>query len=329
MLKALYILNAQACDDIYGPAQREAIGKAVEVMAPPMTREQAAAQPALLAQADVIFSGWGAPVMDDAFLAAAGRLRAVFYGAGSIRGIVTDAFWDRSIVITSAWAANAVPVCEYTLSQILWCLKGGWHYVLEGKRQGRVMPRVATAGAFGSTVGIISLGMIGRGVCRLLKNFDVNVVAYDPFATPSLAADLNVKLVGLDELFALSDVVSLHTPKLPETLGMITGKHIESMKRGATFINTSRGAVVREAEMIDVLARRSDLYAVLDVLTNESTPDSRLLTLPNVVLTPHIAGSMGRECNRMGQYMVDELNRYLAGEPLKYAVDRQAAQKMA
>ena len=329
MVNALFILRPGAYQDIYGPRQREQIDALVQIVGEPMTREVAAGKPDLLAQADLLFTGWGAPVLDAGFLRIAHRLKAVFYGAGSIRGVVTDAFWDRNIPITSAWAANAVPVSEYTLSQILWCLKGGWHYVLTGKREGRLMPRTNTPGAYGSTVGIISLGMIGQRVCQMLKNFDVNVTAYDPFAKSELAAELNVKLVSLEDLFRLSDVVSLHTPKLPETLGMITGQHLASMKPGAAFINTARGAVVREKEMIDVLTRRPDLYAVLDVLEADPKPGSPLCTLPNVVLTPHIAGSMGTECRRMGQYMVDELKRYLNGELLQYAIDRKRAETLA
>ena len=125
-------------------------------------------------------------------------------------------------------------------------------------------------------------------------------------------------------------MISLHTPELPETLGMISGELIAAMKPGATFINTARGAVVREKELIAVLSRRPDLTAVLDVTDPEPpAPDSPLLTLPNVVLTPHIAGSMGREIQRLGRYMVEELQRYLAGEPLRWHITRELAAKLA
>jgi phosphoglycerate dehydrogenase-like enzyme len=132
----------------------------------------------------------------------------------------------------------------------------------------------------------------------------------------------------MEELFVRSDVVSLHTPLLIETHGIITGDHFKSMKRGATFINTARGQIVREREMIDVLSDRPDLWAVLDVTNDEPPrPQSELYDLPNVVLTPHMAGSVGKECRRMGQYMVDELKRYLAGEPLKWVVTPELAHR--
>jgi phosphoglycerate dehydrogenase-like enzyme len=172
--------------------------------------------------------------------------------------------------------------------------------------------------------------MVGRLVRERLRPFDLRVVAYDPFVTPEEAHVLGVDLMSLEDLFASSDVVSLHVPLLPETEGMILGSHLASMKRNATLINTSRGAVVREAEMVEVLGERPDLWAVLDVTHPEPPePDSRLYNRPNVVLTPHIAGSLGNECRRMGRLVVDELRRYVAGEPLKHEITRERAALMA
>ena len=330
MLKGLYVLSSESYDKIYGPAEREDIAELVDVYAPLQTPAAVEADPGVLGQAEVIFSGWGGAKMDEAFLAAAPKLRAVFYGAGSVRGIVTEAFWGRGIVLCSAWAANAVPVTEYTLSQVLFGLKRGWHHVRDLRRERKWRRQEGICGAYGSTVGIVSLGMVGRGVCRRLQPFDITVLAYDPYATEVVAQELGVRLCGLDEIFRLCDVVSLHAPKLTATEGMITGEHLMSMKPNATFINTARGAVVREAEMIDVLRKRPDLLAVLDVTEPEPpAEDSPLWTMENVVLTPHIAGSMGPECNRQGRYMVDELRRFAAGAALKWSITRERAALLA
>ena len=330
MPKGLYVLGAESYEKIYGPAEREDIARLVDIYAPPQTRQSVAENPEILRDAELIFSGWGAPVMDEQFLAAAPQLKAVFYGAGSIRYFVTDAFWERGVVVTSAYAANAIPVAEYTLATILFSLKRGWHYVVTGKREGRRVPRVPMPGAYGSTVGIISLGMIGRRVCELLRPFDLRVLVYSGHPNPQTARELNIEYCPLDDIFRRCDVVSLHTPWLKETEGMITGAHIASMKPGATFINTARGAVVREGEMIEVLQRRPDLCAVLDVTYPEPpAPGSPLYTLPNVVLTPHIAGSLDGECRRMGRYMVDELQRYLTGQPLRWRITREQAASLA
>jgi phosphoglycerate dehydrogenase-like enzyme len=326
--KALFILGTEAYGQIYGARERDEIAGLVDVYAPQQTAASIAEDPSPLQEAELIFSGWGMARMDEAFLAAAPRLRALFYGAGSIRGFMSDAAWDRGILVTSAYAANAIPTAEYALSQILFSLKRGWYHALAIQRTGRYPKRAPVPGAYRSTVGLVSLGMIGSHVARLLQAFDVHVLAST--SSEVRARHLGAERCSLEELFRRADVVSLHTPWLPETVGMITGAHLASMKPGATFINTARGAVVREEEMIEVLAGRPDLFAVLDVTYPEPPePGSPLYTLPNVVLTPHIAGSMDRECERMGRYMVDELERYLAGEPLRWAISREEAANLA
>lgn len=301
-----------AADLIYGPEQRAAIAELVEISERPTSETQ------------FIFSGWGAPVLDEKFLAGLPALKAVFYGAGSIRGVVTDAFWRRGLVVTSAYGANAIPVAEYTLATVLLSLKQFWRHAA-ATRSGQ-SPRFPVAGAFQRTVGIVSLGMVGREVCRRLRQHDLQLIAYDPFAKP----DAGIEMVTLEEVFRRAVVVSLHTPDLPETRGLITGRHFAAMKPDATFINTARGAVVREPEMIEVLRQRPDLTAILDVTDPEPpAPDSPLRTLPNVILTPHIAGSMDNECRRMGQFMVDELRRYLATQPLRWQITQQQAARLA
>jgi phosphoglycerate dehydrogenase-like enzyme len=330
MLKGLIVIDHDALEVIYGASGVAKIRERIELIAPPLTREALLASPELLAEVEVIFSGWSAPRMDAAFLERAPRLRAVFYGAGSIRHFTTDAFWDRGILVTSAYAMNAVPVAEFTLASILFSLKRGWYYALETKRLGHFPSTVTPPGAYGAKVGLISMGMIARLLRDRLRAFDLEVWVYDPFLTPAQAEALQVKLAPLDELFRQCDVVSLHAPWLKATENLITGAHFELMKPGATFLNTARGAIVNEAEMIAVLARRPDLTALLDVTHPEPpAPGSPLYTLPNVVLTPHIAGSLGPECRRMGQLMIDEFDRWTRGEPLQWAISREKAALLA
>ena len=328
--KALYLLDGEAFEKIYGDEERTAVAELADVYAPPQTADSVAKNPCVLTEAEVILSGWGAPAMDAAFLEAAPNLRVVLYGAASIRRMATPALWDRGVRITSANAANAVPVSEYVLAAILFSLKRGWHFAFSARREMALPGQSQVPGAYGSTVGLVSLGMVGRLVRERLRPFDLRVVAYDPYVTPEEARVIGVDLMSLEDLFESSEVVSLHSPLLPETEGMILGSHVASMKWNATLINTSRGAVVREAEMVEVLEERPDLWAVLDVTNPEPPePGSRLYNLPNVVLTPHIAGSLGSECRRMGRLVVDELSRYVAGVPLEYEITRERAALMA
>lgn len=320
----MYWLGTSAAVDIYGAAERADLAALTEIVGEPDGPRDR------LAEVELLFSGWGAPMLDAAFLERAPRLRAVFYGAGSVRGIVSDAMWERGIRITSAYVTNAVPVAEYTLATILLSLKHFWRFAHGVRHDGRYPPRWRVPGNYHSTVGLVSLGMIGRLVRERLRPFDLRVIAYDPFCSAAEATRLGVELRSLEAVFAEADVVSLHTPWIPETVGMVTGAHLASMKEGATFINTARGAVVRETEMIGVIQQRPDLQFVLDVTHPEPpVPGSALYALPNVVLTPHIAGSMAGECQRMGRFMVDELKRYLAGEPLQGEITREKAARMA
>jgi phosphoglycerate dehydrogenase-like enzyme len=289
-----------------------------------------ARDPSVLSDVSVVFSSWGMPRLDEALLNAAPRLAMIFYGAGSVRGFMTEAAWRRGVRVTSAYAANGIPVAEYTVASMVFALKRAWDQARHTRERRAFARHPDVPGFYEATIGLVSLGMIGRTVAERLKAFDARVLAHDPFLTETEAAALGVRLVALDELFRTADVVSLHTPSLPETQGMIGGALIASMKPGATLINTARGAVIREAEMIAVLRKRPDIFAVLDVTHPEPPPlDSPLYDLPNVFLTPHIAGSVGRECRRLGRYMVEELDRWLTGEPLRWEITREHAARMA
>src|SRR5205814_2716043 len=138
----------------------------------------------------------------------------------------TDAFWERKIRVTTASVANAVPVAEYTLATILFSLKHGWRLAHQTRTDRSFPSRDNAPGCYGTMVGLVSLGVIGRMLLKLLKPFDLKIVAYDPFLSKAEADQLGIELLSLDEVFRRADVVSLHTPLLPETRGLITGKHL-------------------------------------------------------------------------------------------------------
>lgn len=330
-MKAIYIMNANSFDLVYPQSVRDEIEKLAEIDVQPLTTAQLKEDYTVLKDVEAIFSGWGGPQIDQTVLDHAPHLKVIFYAAGSIKKIATDEMWDRGIVITTAAKANAVPVIEFTLSQILFSLKNGWQYVREIRTTKNYPSKpFDIRGTFGSTVGIISLSTIGRGVCDLLKHFDINVIAYDPFASKEDAEKLGAELCSLEDVFEKADIVSLHTPLLDATRGMITGEHFRKMKTNTTFINTARGAIVKEEEMIEVLQQRPDITAILDV-TYPEPPEkaSPLYEMPNVVLTPHLAGSQGDELARMGDYMLQEVKRYINGEPLKWQVSREVFKTQA
>ncbi len=282
-----------------------------------------------LADAEVILSGWGMMELNEDFLSAAPNLEAVFYGSGSVRGFVTDAFWERDILLTSAWTANAVPVAESTVAFMVMGLKNAFESRRLMREQEDSVKAQPMRGIYGARIGIIGVGQIGSKVLELLQSYDVDLFCYDPYLTDARAKELNVTPIELDEMFRTCDVVSLHAPNIPSTQNMLTGEHFASMKEGSVFINTARGALIKEEEMVEEL-QKERILAFLDV-TDPEPPEkgSPLYRLDNVFLTPHLAGSMGEECKRMGEYAVNELKRYLAGDPPAHPVTEDMMEWMA
>ncbi|MFE0447675.1 hydroxyacid dehydrogenase [Streptomyces fungicidicus] len=280
----------------------------------------------VLADVDLLVTGWGCPPLDADVLRAAPRLRAVVHTAGSVRGHVTDACWERGIEVSSAAAANAVPVAEYTLAMILLTGKR----VLETARDYRAsrtrpdwLSTPRTVGNHRRTVGVLSASLIGRRVIELLRPHDVEVLLHDPFVDEAGAAELGVRNVGLAELFRRSDTVSVHTPLLPATRGLVGRELIDTMRPDAVLINTARGAVLDQDALADA-ALAGRIRAVLDVTDPEVLPPGHpLWQCDNVLLTPHLAGSQGNEWRRLAGLALSEIARWASGEGFLHPVRRE------
>ncbi|MEV6950581.1 hydroxyacid dehydrogenase [Streptomyces sp. NPDC051183] len=288
---------------------------------------------AVLAEAEVLLTFWGAPAIDARALSAAPRLRTVVHAAGSVKHFVTEACWDRGITVSSAALANSLPVAEYTVAMVLLANKCVMQLREEYRRDRGSRHdwhlRYGHAGNYRRTVGIVGASRIGRRVIELLRPYDLELVVYDPYLTELQVQGLGVRGVGLDELCRISDVVSLHAPELPETRSMIDRRRLALMRDGATLINTARGSLVDGAAVTEELAS-GRLHAVIDVTEPEVLPaDSPLYDLPNVLLTPHIAGSLGNELHRMAGSAIEEIARYAAGLPFLHQVRREDLDRTA
>ncbi|MEU4272592.1 hydroxyacid dehydrogenase [Streptomyces sp. NPDC026092] len=280
-------------------------------------------EPAALAETEVLFTHWGAPLLTADALRAMPRLRAVIHAAGSVKHHVTDAVWERGIAVSTAAGANALPVAEFTLATILFTGKR----MLDSARayreaQDRVplLEYFAGHGNHRRTVGIVGASRIGRRVLELLRPFDFEVLLYDPYVEEAEAERLGARSVDLDELVRRSSVVSIHAPQLPETRHMFDRRRLALLRDGATLINTARGSLVDTEALTEELST-GRIQAVLDVTEPEVLPPgSPLYTLPNVLLTPHIAGSLGNELVRMTHWATDEVERLARGLPLAHGV---------
>lgn len=279
-----------------------------------------------LAGVEFLITGWGTPPLDRRVLSAAPMLRGVLHTGGSVKSLVTEEYWDRGIVVTSAAEANAIPVAEFTLATILMEAKRVPVYVAgyASTRQvaGAWRDSIAPSVTFGGVVGLVGYSRVGRKVAELLQPFGFEVLVADPYATPEAVSAVGAHLMDLDQLMMLSDIVSVHAPELPSTFRLLSAERIASMRAGAVLINTARGSLIDTEAVIERCAAGL-LRAVLDVTDPEPLPkDSALFNAPGIVLTPHIAGAMHRETLRLADSALDALQTLVEGEFPGHAVDR-------
>jgi phosphoglycerate dehydrogenase-like enzyme len=286
----------------------------------------------VLAGADILLTGWGCPPIDQHVLDDAPRLRAIVHSAGTIRHHVTEACWDRGIVVSSAAAANAIPVAEYTVAMILLSNKRVFDMARVYRAERTKIDwneRYPDAGNYRKSVGILSASTIGRRVIELLQPYDLDVLLHDPYVSESEVAALGARRVTLQELFRSSDLISVHTPLLPETTHMVGRALLSSLRAGSTLINTSRGAVLDQQALTEELLT-GRINAVLDVTDPEILPpDSPLFDCANVLITPHIAGSKGSELGRLMSMAVSEVENFAQGRDFRHAVSRADLPRLA
>lgn len=332
--KAILISKERAnrIDEVYGQGRRDQVAARTDLYPTIITPEDLTAKADALRDVSVAFGTWGMPLLSAEQLDLLPALEAVFYAAGTVK-YFAQPLLDRDILVCSAWAANGVPVAEYTLSQILLANKDFFRNVRRcATHAGRVAPRdTYIPGNFGETVALLGAGVIGRKLIELLQPFNLRIIVWDPFLSDEQAAALGVyKVETLGEAFSQGYVVSNHLANVPATVGLLTGDHFALMREHATFINTGRGATVVEPDLIRVMTERPDLMAILDVTWPEPPLEgSPLYDLENVLLTQHIAGSLGDEVVRLADYMIEEFDRWEAGQPLRYQVTKEMLATMA
>ncbi len=305
-MKAVFVCaKKETVDYVYSEAQRKQIAEVTDLM--PEIVNAGNFDSVDLKDVEVIFSTWGMMNFTDEQLDRMPNLKAVFYGAGA-----TDYFarplLARGIKVISAWKANAIPVAEFVLAQIILSMKNYFSNNWNNKFAG--------PGCYGETVALIGAGAISSKLQEMLKVLNLNVLV--------IPSRPERRTVSLEEAFRTAYVVSNHLPNREDNQKVLTKELFASMRQGATFINTGRGAQVDEAGLIEVLKARPDLTALLDV-TFPEPPEagSELYTLPNVRLTSHIAGSLNDEVHRMADYVIGDYLHFAAGEPLEHEVTEE------
>jgi phosphoglycerate dehydrogenase-like enzyme len=306
---------------------------AAATLADPIAATELSSPPARarLAVVEVLITSWGCPPLDRAVLGNAPRLRAVLHAAGSVRGHVGQAVFDRGILVTTAADANAQPVARYTLAAILWAAKKVPFLAADARVHRDDWSYRHEHGELGGSLTVVLVGFsrVGRRVARLLHLIGVTgVLVVDPFADPAAVAATGAELVTLEEALPRAGVLSLHAPHLPATRHMIGDAELAALPPGATLINTARGGLVDHAAL--ERACLAGLHAILDVTEPEPLPPASVLyELPNVMVTPHVAGSLGAETRLLAASALTELERYAAGLPPLDAVTAQSLELQA
>lgn len=319
-------------DAVYSRKLQEKLKSELTFLAPLKSEEELENRKEELQTVDYIFSTWGMLALTkEQILTYFPNLKSVFYAAGTVQAFARP-FLELGISVHSAWRANGIPVAEVTVSEILLANKGFFRRRVRSRSEWTNRdPELRYPGNYGTKVGLLGAGMIGAKVIELLRPFRLEIMVFDPFLSDERAEALGVKKASLEEIFETCHIVSNHLANKPETVGIIRRDLLARMGEYSVFINTGRGAQVDMEALIDEMRAHPARTAILDVTDPEEPPkeDSPLYTLENVILTPHIAGSIGIEMNRLADFMYEEYTAVANGNPPKHAVSIEMLETMA
>lgn len=270
--------------------------------------------------AEIIFSNWGMPELSQAQVDRYfPNVKAIFYAGSSIK-VFAEPYYARDVRIFSAGEANAASAAEFTLAHILLANKSYLNAMTlyrgpKGYAQARDLVG-KRPGNHQALVGLLGVGRVGGRVAQLLKPFDIQVLGYDPYLNPNRASALDITIADIEEIFSTCDTICCHLPSTAQTENLLDYALFSSMGPCATFINAALGEPVDEAGLLRAMAEVPTRMAILDSVRSEPiSEDDPLLTLPNVFISPHIAGSFGGEVERMGEMLVQCCRDYMQGIP--------------
>lgn len=267
--------------------------------------------------------------------AQAPSLRLISCCRGAPVNIDLAAATEYGVPVLTAPGRNADAVADLTLLFMLALLRHLLPVAAVLRQEGDGMEKLARvftqfqgAELWNKTVGLVGLGAVGRAVAARMLAFRAHVLAFDPYVSAEEASAAGVSVLSLDEVLAQSDIVSLHAPVTNQTTGMIGEREFGLMKSGAYFVNTARAALTDEGALYRALRAGHLAGAALDVFEDEPpSPDNPLLTLENVIATPHIGGHTGEVITHQSRIAVEDLVRMFEGRPPLYCANPQALAK--
>jgi len=330
--KVAVLIRGRAFDELFRPRAEKLLGRFAEPIyssAEGPWRPEEARE--MLAEAEGCITSWGSPKVGPDEIAAAPNLRIIAHGAGSIRPYVAPEAFDRGIVVTSAASVISPYVAEFALAMAVALLRRVHMHdrAMKVDRTHGDKAQKDSSTIFRCRVGLVGLGRVGQDFARMLRPFGAEVLAYDPHVDPKVAAWLRVRLTDLDEVLSTCEVVSLHAAKIPQTNNIIGREELKKLRDGAVLVNTARGSIVDHEALVEEL-RTGRIHAALDVTEPEPLPpDSPLRALPNVILTPHIAGPPANRRWELAVSAVQEIRRFFSGRQPRNVVTKEMLEWMA
>ena len=258
---------------------------------------------------------------DAELLGHAKKLRVIGRAGVGVDNIDLEAATHKGIAVMNTPGANAVAVAEQTLGMMLamarhLCRADALMHA--GKWEKKSLQGTELRG---KTLGIAGLGRIGMEVARRARAFGMELVAHDPFVSVALAKEQGIRLAALDDLYAVADYITLHVGLTPQTTGMINSASIAKMKKGVRLVNCARGELVNEADLAAALKDGRVASAALDVFAEEPPKNSPLVSLENVILTPHVGGSTHEAQEAVGVQIAQQVKEYLKHGVIQNAVN--------
>lgn len=254
-------------------------------------------------------------------LAAGKRLRVVGRAGVGTNNIDVDAATSRGIVVVNVPDGNTIAACEHTMAMML-ALARNLPQAAQSLAAGRwERQKFVGVELYGKVLGVIGLGRIGTEVSKRAQAFGMKIIGYDPFASPAQVTKLGIKLTTLEEVLASADFLTIHSPLTPQTRNMIGARELAMMKRGARVINCARGGIINERALYEALAEGKIAGAALDVFEQEPPGDNPLLSLPNVIGTPHLGASTVEAQVTCAVEVANQVIRCLTGQPVRNAVN--------
>ena len=251
------------------------------------------------------------------------HLRAVGRAGVGVDNIDLEEATKRGVLVMSTPGGSSVSVAEHTFALLLALVRQLPKFDA-AMREGRWEKSSSGAEVRGKTLGLIGLGRIGSEVALRAEAFDMRVLAHDPFISEAAARELSVELVSLEQILAESDFISLHTAVVPQTRDMINAASIAKMKKGVRIVNAARGELINETDLAAAIKSGHVAGAALDVFAEEPPKNSPLIGLPNVICTPHVAGSTAEAQEELGTQVAVQIRDYLVDGIIRNAVNLPA-----